>query len=771
MNQPLRVLIAEDNPQDAKLNVLELRQAGFDPDWQRVDTEAAFLSQLHANWDIILSDYEMPQFGGLRALELLNESGLDVPFIIISGTIGEEEAVEAMKLGATDYLLKDRLARLGKAVSNALEQRRLRRERKAAEVALSESEERFRGYFELGLIGMAITSPDKGYIEVNDELCRMLGYARGELLQKKWSEITHPDDLAANVAHFNRVIAGEGDCFSLEKRFVRKDGRIIDATISVKCLRHANHSINYCMLLVQDITEHKRAEAALRESEKQLKLITNNVPCLISYIDKDLRYKFVNAMYEKVLNLPREKILTMSLQGILSDEVFARIEPYARRALAGECVTFESHFKSLAGDIVHAIVTYVPDSSPDGTVKGLFTVVTDVTLLKTAQAALREREDQLRQSQKMEAIGQLAGGVAHDFNNQLSVILGYANLLSQQLSELKLCRFADNISVAARRSADLTQKLLVFARKGQARTAPVDLHALLAETVEMLERSVDKRIILSQLLKADLAVIVGNASQLQNALLNLGINARDAMPEGGTLTYRTENIVLDAAFCASQQDEIVPGQYIKVSVSDTGTGMSDEVKKHLFEPFFTTKPVGKGTGLGLASVYGTVKQHAGALMVASTLGQGTSFQIYLPLANQSAPQADIENATVQAVKGLRILVVEDEELLRTMLVYILSNGGHEVQEVEDGKAAVAFYQRNWQVIDLVFLDMVMPEMNGHDTFLAMKKINPAIKAVLCTGYSLNSEVQAILDDGVLDFMQKPFEPKQFQETIAKVMRQ
>ncbi len=379
-------------------------------------------------------------------------------------------------------------------------------------------------------------------------------------------------------------------------------------------------------------------------------------------------------------------------------------------------------------------------------------------------------EDQLAQSQKMEAIGQLAGGVAHDYNNQLSVVLGYSNMLEQQVADPKLRRFAQNISTAAKRSADLTQKLLVFSRKGQMQTAPVDMHSTLSETIEMLERSLDKRITLVKRLEADTAVMIGNSSNLQNALLNLGINARDAMPNGGTLTYETENVTLNTAFCVEHRNEIVPGRYLRIVVSDTGCGMSDEVKRHLFEPFFTTKPVGKGTGLGLASVYGTVKQHAGVLTVESELGVGTSFTLYLPLADQSMPQTPTAIKSTRDTRHYRILAVEDEEILRTMLVYMLAESGHELHEEENGKSAVAYYEKHWQEIDLVILDMVMPEMNGHQTFLAMKKINPNIKAVLATGYSLNSEVQAVLDDGVLDFLQKPFEPSQLQNMIVKVMK-
>lgn len=898
MNRPLRILLVEDNPMDAQLILRTLQLAGIDPECECVENAEQFSGALEAaRWDVILSDYQLPSFGGPQALEMLKASGREIPFIVISGTIGEDEAVAVMKNGATDYLLKDRLGRLGLAVEQATEQFRLRRERREAEEALRETKERFREvvenieevfwmtniektvmcfvssayeriwgrtcgslyakpmtwldavhpddrarvlqaalsrqaefkyteeyriirpdgtvrwisdrafpvrnaegviyriagvatditerknadhvlresvlrfqrYFELGLVGLAITSPSRGWVEVNDAACRILGYSREELLQRRWSDLTHPDDLSRDESQFQRIMSGEIDEYTIDKRYIRKDGAIVYTTLAVKCVRTDSGAVNYFLALIQDITERKLAEAALAESEKQIRMITNNIPALISYIDNNLRYRFVNSMYGNLFGMPAEAIIGKSVEELIGDESFARVKPYAERALAGERVTFENQITNPSGQTHYFIITYVPDAAPDGTVHGIYTLVTDITQLKLTQEALRKSEDQLRQSQKMEAIGQLAGGVAHDFNNQLSVILGFANILSEQIENSRLRRYAENICVAAKRSADLTQKLLVFARKGQAQMVSVDLHKILTETIDMLERSVDKRISIEQTLEAESTILTGNASQLQNALLNLGINARDAMAGGGTLTFATENVALDAEFCACIYDEIEPGKYLKLTVGDTGCGMTEDVKRHLFEPFFTTKPVGKGTGLGLASVYGTVKQHSGALNVSSEVGRGTRFVLYFPIANSPAHVPARSTPETRAHTSLRILIVDDEEILRAMLAYALSDSGHNVIEAGDGNEAMKLYEAQWAEIDLVILDMVMPGLSGHETFLKLKEINPAIKAVLSTGFSLNNEVQAMLDDGVMDFLQKPFEIKQLQQTILKVM--
>ena len=898
MNRPIHVLVLEDNPVDAELNLRELRRAGFDPQWKRVETEADFRAGLDTLPDLILADYSLPQFDGLLALKLVRERALDIPFILISGTVGEEAAVEAMKHGATDYLLKDRIARLGGAVERALEEKRLRGERKCAETALRESEQllrlvmdlvphhifakdangrhlfanracaEFHGLTTEQIVGLTNLDMVAGRPQAEDfmkadrevinsgqllripeepttDLAGQTHYLQtikmpfvaphtGEravlgvsvdITERKQAEAALRESehlmrlvmdlvphhifakgasgryLFANracaefhgltpeqiVGHTNHdLVAGrpEAELFMKADREVIASGKImripeepmtdragkVHFLQTVKMRFVAPNTGEPAVLGVSvEITERKQAEEALRQSEKQLATITNNIPSLISYVDRNLQYRFINAAYEKKFNLPSEKILGRSIRDLIGDDSFARVEPYSKRALAGERVTFENHICTNAGESFDFFITYVPDLAADGSVKGLFGMVTDISQLKQAQESLRKIENQLRQSQKMDAIGQLAGGVAHDFNNQLSVILGYSDILLQKIDEPNLRRFAERIGIAAKRSAELTQKLLVFSRKGQTETAPVDLHKILAETMEMLERSVDKRIIMTQVLSAESTVITGSASLLQNALLNLGLNARDAMPDGGTLIFSTENVILDSAFCNDNNVDMPPGKCLRLIVSDTGHGMSDEVKKHLFEPFYTTKAVGKGTGLGLASVYGTVKQHGGTLTVASVLGKGTCFSIYLPLADQNEVAIVGKSTTYQAIKGLRILLVEDEEIIRTMVAYMLTECGCDVYQAENGRMAVSFYQEHWNSIDLVILDMVMPELNGHDTFLAMKKINPAVKALLATGYSMNTEVQTILNDGVEDFLQKPFEPVQLQQMIAKIM--
>ena len=286
----------------------------------------------------------------------------------------------------------------------------------------------------------------------------------------------------------------------------------------------------------------------------------------------------------------------------------------------------------------------------------------------------------------------------------------------------------------------------------------------------MLKHSIDKRIRLEQVLRAQSPVVVGDPPQLQNALLNLALNARDAMPEGGTLTFETRAVLLDASFRAQHPYEVEEGAYLQLSISDTGCGMTPEVKKHLFEPFFTTKPVGRGTGMGLAAVYGTVKNHRGLITVYTEVGLGTTVRLHLPLADSDAPLSERgDDGAGRSVRSLCIMVVDDEELVRDLAEDMLVTHGHRVISAGDGHEATEVYRKRWRDIDLVLLDMVMPRLGGRDTLRALKEVNPQVKALLSSGFSIDGEAQAILNEGVLGFVGKPFSWKDLEGAIARAL--
>jgi PAS domain S-box-containing protein len=376
-------------------------------------------------------------------------------------------------------------------------------------------------------------------------------------------------------------------------------------------------------------------------------------------------------------------------------------------------------------------------------------------------------EEQLRQSQKMESIGRLAGGVAHDFNNQLGGVLGFAELLCEQLENPVYRKYAESIMIAAQRAADLTRQLLAFGRKGKYQAIPVDVHQMLEEVMALLRRSIDKRIEIRPRLEASPATVSGDPTQLQNAFLNLALNARDAMPQGGVLGFHTAVVRLAEPL---PEEELAAGAYVQVQISDTGVGMDAATRVRLFEPFFTTKEVGKGTGLGLASVYGTIKNHGGAIRVESEPGQGSTFTLLLPL--RVAADAGVAAAELPALAPRRqgaILIVDDEPLLLQLGAAILGKAGFRVATCQDPVEALARFPSEWADVDLVILDMNMPRMNGRELFERLRQLRPGLRVILATGYSLDGEAQEILNIGVQGFVAKPFHGKDLLRAVTALL--
>lgn|GEM_PF-2399470 len=386
---------------------------------------------------------------------------------------------------------------------------------------------------------------------------------------------------------------------------------------------------------------------------------------------------------------------------------------------------------------------------------------------KLAEEKRKAIEMQLAQAQKMEAIGQLVGGIAHDFNNMVSAITGYAHLLRSKLeTDSPNQKYVQHIITAGGRTAGLIDQLTQFARRGTPNIAPVNVHELLDETIVFLERTINKNIVVIKQYSAQKPVSAGDATFLQNVFLNLGINARDAMEgDGGILVFSTNDMILEKNSMLCQSFQIDPGEYLSVSISDTGIGMSKEVLSHLFEPFFTTKAKGKGTGLGLANVWGYIENFKGAIQVRSEEGKGATFTLYLPLTEkmvQSPLPEKTELPLIPSTPGMirKILVVDDEPALREICSEILTVGGYAYSLCENGVDAVDFMKKEGALIDMVILDMMMPLMNGHDTFYELRKINPALKIILVSGFLHKKELKGILKETNTAFIQKPFTEQQ-----------
>ena len=389
---------------------------------------------------------------------------------------------------------------------------------------------------------------------------------------------------------------------------------------------------------------------------------------------------------------------------------------------------------------------------------GSIGVYTDVSELKKLEA-------QLQQSQKMEAIGTLAGGIAHDFNNILSGVLGYASLLKKHTPpDSQLAHYAEMIEKSAERGATLAGQLLAFSRKGKRFIQTVEVHQLIDDVVEILKRTLDRKISVRCRKEAHSSAVEGDPGQIQQVLMNLCINAKDAMPEGGRLLLSTKMVELDEAFCRGH-DGLCPGVFLEINVEDNGEGMGDQVKSRLFEPFFTTKEDGKGTGLGLAMVYGTVKGHGGAIKVYSEVGRGSVFKVLLPLKKDSVPISVSVLKKRSALGSGTVLVVDDEDIIRELLGEMLEELGFTVISARDGREALAIYRMQWQEIDVVIVDMIMPGLSGREAFVEMKRINPSVRVILSTGFTKEGAVQETLDEGIAWFIQKPYRLEELSEAM------
>ena len=385
------------------------------------------------------------------------------------------------------------------------------------------------------------------------------------------------------------------------------------------------------------------------------------------------------------------------------------------------------------------------------------------------RAEVKRLQERLLHPVQLETVGRLAGGIAHDFNNQLATILTYADMLKQRADDPKMALCADRIAAAVARSSELTGRLLDFVRKAEARSVPVDLRSLVGEVAWLMGRSVDKRIRVSERFEVGLPTVVGDPAQIQNALLNLGINAREAMPQGGEMAFSARPVRLESKRAGLPSGDLAPGEYAEVAVSDTGVGMDPGTQQRIFEPFFTTKPPGVGTGIGLAAVLYAAESHLGGVEVESEPGKGTVVRFYLPAAPQPGMKAKPAPEAAPVPGTARLLFVDDEEPLRETTAELLRGLGYAVSTCGDGAEAVERYRESWQKVDLVVLDMLMPEMNGADAFRAMRQINPKVKALLTTGRSTDAEARALEREGVL-VVQKPCGIADLSQALAEALR-
>jgi PAS domain S-box-containing protein len=756
---PLRILILEDVPMDAELVEYELERARVRFEARRVDTRESFLDELEAfRPDVILSDFTLPRFDGMSALSLARERAPAVPFLIVTGSVNEETAVGCMKAGATDYLLKSNLARIGPAIEGALATVRARTAKAKAEDALRRSEANLRAIFNNSLQAFVLIDLDGTIKALNSTAAEWSARLLGRML-KEGSRIAEFVPEAESA--FHAALAGETR--NVERRFRDTDGsdRWFEST-HAPVVDEQGTIIGVC-LNARDISTRKQAERALRESEARYRDLFDNASDLVCATDPDGAFLYVNRAWHDSIGLPDAELGRHRFPDLVHPDSRDRYGEVVERVLAGETLT-------------HVELVLVTAAGASITVEGNLSCTLEggrAVMVRGIYRDITERkrvEDQLRQAERMQAAGRLAGGMAHEVNNMMTGVLGFSEFLIRSLAEDDPRRAeVQEIIRAGARASDVTRQLLAFTRQQLLQPEPLDLNAVVRGVEKMLRRSLGEDNVLELRLTEEIGQIRADRGQLEQVLVNLILNARDAMHDRGRVTIGTARARLDEVYAQAHAGVGIPsGDYVGLAVTDTGVGMDPEVQARIFEPFFTTKPVGQGTGLGLSTVYGIVKQSDGFIWCYSEPGQGTTFRIYLPLAGTHTTPVPTERRPVELRGGNEtILVVEDEEVVRTLACRGLREQGYTVLEAKHGREALEQVERNHQQIDLVISDVVMPELSGRELGSHLAVLRPELPVLYMSGYTGDDVIRrGLLEPGV-PFQQKPFTP----EGLARKVRE
>jgi two-component system, cell cycle sensor histidine kinase and response regulator CckA len=632
-------------------------------------------------------------------------------------------------------------------------------QRKRAEQALLESEQRYRAIFNTALVGIDLLDSQARYLEVNATLCHFLGYSSEELRNLSFLDVTHPDDVIRSRELYMSLVQGNRENYRLEKRYVRKDGATVWADLASSVIRDADGEFRAVVGVVRDITQYKASE----EARIRLEAAVEHAAETVEITDAQATIVYVNPSFERTTGYTREEAVGTNpriLQSGHHDKAF--YQDMWRTIGSGKIWRGRLINKKKDGTLFEEDVSISPIRNDSGEIVNYVAVKRDVT----KEVSLQE---QLLQAQKMEAIGTLAGGIAHDFNNILQVGLGYSELLLED-EELPALFRSDlkKIHESSRRGADLVQRLLTFSRKTEIKPQPLNLNRRITEIRKMLERTIPKMIDIRLNLGENLATVSADPTQIDQLLMNLVVNARDAMPEGGQLVIATANVFLDEDYAKGHLGTD-SGHHILLTVTDTGSGMDKETVQHIFEPFYTTKAVGEGTGLGLAMVHGIVRQHNGHIRCYSEPGQGTTFKILLPALVSNGDAEPVKIAAMPQGGTETVLLVDDEEPIRDLGARILTRAGYTVITAFNGKEALDRYRERAHEIALVVLDLIMPEMGGKQCLEVLLSLDPSLKVVIASGYSAIGPAQDALSAGAKGFIDKPYDIRQMLQVVRKVL--
>lgn len=643
--------------------------------------------------------------------------------------------------------------------------RRSEDERRRETALLKESEALYRTAIEHSNDGVIILAGDERFY-CNKKYLEILGYtSREEISDKPLFKVVHPDDMEMVADHARRRQRGEQAPSSYECRLVRKNGTTVHVAISASAIVYKDRPAS--LGFIRDITEQKKAEEALRSSEGNLRTILDSVNDAIFIHNMDGKIIDMNSKMLEMYRVTREEVFSMSIENDFStpDNPLGMLRGVWESVIKGEKKAFEWKARRPHDGSSFHVEAFLGKITLDGA-DAILATVHDITERKRIEEERLGLERRLLDAQKLESVGTLAGGIAHDFNNLLMGIQGYASLMIYDM-DISHPHFQKlkNIEELVRSGSDLTGKLLGFAQRGKYEVRPTDLNALIKETADMFGRT-KKEITIHKDLAGSLPRVEVDQGQIEQVLVNLYLNAWQAMPGGGDLYLRTKSVLLEEAH--TMRYSALPGKYVKVAVSDTGVGMDEATQRRIFEPFFTTREMGRGSGLGLASAYGVIKNHGGIIEVSSEKERGTTFTIYLPVHDRE-PRLE-KSAFVSKRKGSgTVLVVDDQEMLLETSTAMLRALGYEVLSAGSGQKAIDLYAGRLGSIDIVILDMVMPGLSGEATYDRLKEMDPDVKVILSSGYSLDGQAAHILERGCNGFIQKPFNLEALSKKISEVL--
>jgi PAS domain S-box-containing protein len=612
-------------------------------------------------------------------------------------------------------------------------------ESRRVEDALRAAEQLFRRAFDDAPIGMALIDLEGRWLRLNRAISQMLGRSEPELRRMQLSDLNHPDDRRLDRPLIKELLNGRRRSFALEKRYVHADGRLIHALVHVSLMHGDGERPLYFLCQLVDITDRRRAEAERRAAQERMQAIIDNSPTLVIVKDLEQRYLLVNRRWEEICGMEGDDVL-----GHTSNEVLGDRSPdndlFDREVIAtGEVREHMATMPGRDGDEITFLVVKFPLRDAEGQTYAVCTIATDITDRRRSAEERAELEARLAQAQRLESVGQLAGGVAHDFNNLLSVILTCVGFAQRALAEdHPVYADIDEIGRAADRAAALTRQLLMFSRREVVKPQVVDVAALVRDLERLLNRTLSERVVLRISCGPDVVPVLIDPAQLEQVLVNLAVNARDAMPlEGGTLSIAVSGV--DGG--------------VRITTADDGTGMADDVRERAFEPFFTTKEAGEGTGLGLATVHGVVTDAGGTVDISSELGGGTVVTIFLPAATEGVTAREEESPPADRAPGsASVLVVEDQDPVRRQACRILEDHSYSVREAASADEALA----RWEPVDVLVTDVVMPGMSGQQLAEEARERAPDLRVVFMSGHTDDVVVRDGARHGDIAFVQKPF---------------